>query len=157
MNGRSVLYINPLLLNAFLYIFFIISSYYVVRQCYLQNCPFAHTLRCDDKDNLRNIRYIYPKSNSLRTLVVIFFFVILWNLRYMILNRNPGFTKSSLMFPNKTTFIELRVKHLLIYCNLTCEVYTFGKTVNTIITPNHRILLGISRPPLGLFSPSSGF
>ncbi len=52
------------------------------------------------------------------------------------------------MFLNQVTIIELRVNNLVIYWNLTCEVYTFGKTVNTIGTMNHRILLCISIPPL---------
>ena len=99
MNGRSVLYINPLLLNAFLFIFLIISSYCNVRQYHFQNCPFAQTPRYDEKDNLLNIWYTHPKGIFVKTLVVIFL-IMPRNQRYLILNQHSGFAKGSLMFLN---------------------------------------------------------
>ncbi len=71
MNGRSVLSINPLLLNAFHFIFVIILSYCNVRQYHLQNCPFVQTLRNDEKVNLLNIWYTHPKGIFIKTLVFI--------------------------------------------------------------------------------------
>ena len=147
MNGRSVLSINPLLLNAFHFISVIISSYCNVRQYHSQNCPFTQTLRYNEKDNLANIS-VYPSQGHFCKDTCDYFSHHKPESALTDFEWEPGLTKGSLIFLNQVTIIELRVNNLVIYWNLTCEFYTFCKTVNTIGTMNHRIPLCISIPPL---------